>query len=942
VGLSTGPTAAPATAPAGALSTEHSTTRPAFFRTVANLGIQAAEALEHAHELGVIHRDIKPANMMVDARGNLWITDFGLAHCQSQAGLTMSGDLVGTLRYMSPEQALAKRVLVDHRTDIYSLGVTLYELLTLEPAFPGTDRQELLRQIAFEEPRPPRRLNKVIPPELETVVLKAIEKNPAERYSTPQELADDLRRFLDDKPIRARRPTLVHRTRKWARRHKPLVGSAVVVLILMGLLIAVEGLRLVQRRAATARQGDLALKEATLLLGQQKWRDALAALKPVAALLADGSGSSELRNRAQELRKDLEMAGQLDELRLEKHHGYDARFRGGDPRAAVGYARAFEAYGVDVLSDPPEQVAAFIQAQSIREQLLAALDDWFLVQTDPKVRERLRAVTELADPDKWRNRMRKAVVENDVRALEELAARPEVAGFPPATAHLLGLALANAGAGARAVQVLAAAQQRHPQDFWLNYQLGIQFLWGAGVQHNPQIAAGYLRAALVARPDHATVYTYLGLALPGPEHFDEVIALNRKAIELDPIFVSAHGNLANRLDDKGLLDEAIAEYREVLRLEPENAKGHFNLAIVLEKKGQVDQAIREYREAIQLKKDYPQAHNNLGNALIDKGQLDQAIAECREVIRLEKDFPAARYNLGRALHLKGRLDQAIAEYRDSLQINKDFPEAYKAHDNLGAALGAKGNLTEAEVESREALRLRPDYPEAHCNLAETLQLQGRFAEALAAVRRGHELGSKQPGWRYPSAEWVREAEELVALDTKLPKILKGEVQPSSSAERIRLAKLCQKYKKLYFGAARFYIDAFAADPKLAHDLRTQSRYNAACAAALAGCGQGEDATELDEKERAWLRQQALDWLQADLTAWGQLLDREKDKACATLRQTLQHWQQDTDFAGLRGDALARLPQAEQQPWQKLWADVEQTLRKVTTKDTKDTKSKTVN
>src|SRR5262249_51177904 len=143
--------AAAATPPAAALSTEPSARGPAFFRQAAHLGIQAAEALEHAHQLGVIHRDIKPANLLVEndsplAPGGrrvggegtrLWVTDFGLAHCQSQAGLTMTGDLVGTLRYMSPEQALAQRVVVDHRTDIYSLGVTLYELLTLEPAFPG-------------------------------------------------------------------------------------------------------------------------------------------------------------------------------------------------------------------------------------------------------------------------------------------------------------------------------------------------------------------------------------------------------------------------------------------------------------------------------------------------------------------------------------------------------------------------------------------------------------------------------------------------------------------------------------------------------------------------------------------------------------------------------------------------------------------------------------
>jgi serine/threonine protein kinase len=224
---------------AAAISTEVSTRSRAFFRAVAQLGEQAAEALEHAHQLGVIHRDIKPANLLVDAGGRLWVTDFGLAHCRSQSGLTMTGDLLGTLRYMSPEQALAKRVLVDARTDVYSLGVTLYELLTLEPAYNGSNREEVLRQIAFEEPCPLHRLNDAIPPELDTITLKAMAKNPEERYATAQELADDLRRYLEDKPIKAKRPLLRQRAAKWARRHSTVVRAAVVVLVL-----AVVGLAL--------------------------------------------------------------------------------------------------------------------------------------------------------------------------------------------------------------------------------------------------------------------------------------------------------------------------------------------------------------------------------------------------------------------------------------------------------------------------------------------------------------------------------------------------------------------------------------------------------------------------------------------------------------------------------------------------------------------------
>jgi WD40 repeat protein/serine/threonine protein kinase len=273
------------TPPIAALSTDYATRRPAFFNTVAQLGMQAAEALEHAHQMGIVHRDIKPANLLVDARAKLWIADFGLAQIQGDTKLTMTGDLLGTLRYMSPEQALAKRGVVDHRTDLYSLGATLYELLTLAPAFDGRDRQELLRQIAFEEPRPPRRANSAIPQELETIVLKAIEKNPSERYATAQELADDLQRFLKDEPIRARRPTPWQRARKWARRHRSIVASfAVSVLVL--LVLAMAGLaanyRLIQDEKAQtlaayreeANQRRIAerhLHRSYALLAQQAW-----------------------------------------------------------------------------------------------------------------------------------------------------------------------------------------------------------------------------------------------------------------------------------------------------------------------------------------------------------------------------------------------------------------------------------------------------------------------------------------------------------------------------------------------------------------------------------------------------------------------------------------------------------------------------------------------
>src|SRR5262249_6176485 len=148
------------------------------------------------------------------------------------SGLTMTGDVLGTLRYTSPEQALARHGLVDHRTDVYALGATLYELLTLRSAIDGKDRQEILRKIAFEEPPLPRSWDKAIPADLETIVLKAMAKEPAERYATAQELADDLGRFLEHRSVLARRPTLAQRAGKWAQRHRGFVGAAVVLILL--------------------------------------------------------------------------------------------------------------------------------------------------------------------------------------------------------------------------------------------------------------------------------------------------------------------------------------------------------------------------------------------------------------------------------------------------------------------------------------------------------------------------------------------------------------------------------------------------------------------------------------------------------------------------------------------------------------------------------------
>jgi tetratricopeptide (TPR) repeat protein len=316
------------------------------------------------------------------------------------------------------------------------------------------------------------------------------------------------------------------------------------------------------------------------------------------------------------------------------------------------------------------------------------------------------------------------------------------------------------------------------------------------------------------------------------------------------------------------------------------------------------------------------AHFNLGKALRDKGRLDEAITEFREAIRLKKDDLGPHINLGNALSEKGQLDEAIAEFREVICLKNDSADA---HYNLGAALQDKDQLDEAIAEYQEAIRLKKDFAEAHCNLGGMLERKGLFAEALEYRRRGHELGSRNPRWPYPSALWVRNCERLVELDRKLPAILSGKREPADTRELIALAELCQlPSKKRYLAALQFYEEAFTAEPKLTGDQPSNARYNAACVAALAGCGRGDGADKLDTSERARLRQKALEWLRADLAAWHKVMEGERSKAAPAVRQQMEHWLEDTDFAGVRGsDALTRLPEAERQKWQKLWAEVDQ-------------------
>ncbi len=356
-------------------ATQHSGRSRETFRTSARIAAHVADALEYAHEAGIVHRDIKPANLLLDAKGKVWITDFGLAQVAADVGVTQTGDLVGTLRYMSPEQASGRRIPVDHRADVYSLGASLYEMLSLTPIFSGSDRPTLLLQILNDDPRPLRQIDRAIPVELETIVLKATAKSSFERYATAGEMAADLRRYLDERPILARRPTLVDRTRKWMRRHPSFVGAAALLLI-CGVLGMVVTTALVAReqaatKAAYQRESQRAVEaEARFELAR---RAADEMIRMAEEELSDNPFQEGLRKR-------------LLEAALEYYQEFIHQ-RGEKPEAQAELAITRDR--VKKILDDLAVLQADRQSFLLRDP--AVLDD---LEASPEQRQRLAAMTE--------------------------------------------------------------------------------------------------------------------------------------------------------------------------------------------------------------------------------------------------------------------------------------------------------------------------------------------------------------------------------------------------------------------------------------------------------------------------------------------------------------------------------------------------------------------
>ncbi len=492
-----------------------------------------------------------------------------------------------------------------------------------------------------------------------------------------------------------------------------------------------------------------------------------------------------------------------------------------------------------------------------------------------------------------------------------------VRALRPELGITLGKLLTETGQVAEGESVLRDLVARQPNSLVSHIELGNAL----SRQGRHKEAEAAYREAVRIMPRYPLAHYNLGIALGRQGRHKEAEAAYRQALLLKPGAPETHLNLGSALANQDRHREAEACYRRALRLKPEDPLAHYGLGKTLYRQGRYKEAEAAHRETLRLKPNFPAAHYDLGNALGGQHRYKEAEAALRETLRLRPDFPGAHYNLGNALASQARFREAEAAFRQALRLKPDDPQA---HCNLGGALRAQGRFEDAEAACRQALRLKPDLPEAHGNLGLALRGQGKFREALDSLRKGHALGIRRPG--RPNSRivaYIRQLERVVALDEALPAVLLGKRKPSGAFEQLELAALCRHpAKRLYAASARFCADAFTAEPALADDLAAGHRYNAACAAALAGCGQGEGAGKLNEEQRASLRKQALDWLRADLTAWTKQVETDKPQARATALAKLTHWQKDADLVGVRDrDALAALPEAERAAWLRLWAEV---------------------
>jgi serine/threonine-protein kinase len=671
--------------------------RGAYFRSVAQIGVQTASALSYAHGRGIIHRDIKPGNLILDTTGNVWVTDFGLAKTGDSV-MTHTGDILGTVRYMAPERF---RGQCDVRADVYALGMTLYELVTLKDAYASGDRFKLIELIRETEAASPRSLDPRVPRDLETIVMKAIDKDPRRRYQSADEMAEDLQRFVNDEPIEARRLGTVERFTRWCRHHPAVAGLIAAVLLLMAAGTAVSSWQAV---VATRARADLAAKNAALAEEQAKVEARFELAQRAIALFHTGVSEDMLLKNAEfkELRTKLlkEAAGFYADLEKLLAGQTDPRSR---KALAAGYFQLGEL--TDRIGSKPEALAVHRKALAVRRELAAA--EGADVETRLDVARSLEQVAQLL----------RATGDNAgaLAAFQEqrdLAERLEAED--PTDAARSSLALGHLGTG------LVYSETGKPEEAMASYRKALAIrqkladVNPAVTQFQTDLANNHRFIGLLlwntGKPEEAMLAFRQGLAI-----FQKLADANPAVTEFQVGLAKSHNNIGVLLKAGGKLEEAMVAYGKTLA--------------IYQKLADANPAVTEFQVGL------AKSHNNIGLLLSKMGKPEEAIMACGKTLAIYQKLADA--------------NPAVTEFQVGLA---------KAHNNLGLVLAREKRFAEAFTAIDAGLAIRKKLVEANPKTTEygnnlgyshayrgwALVRAGQPSRAAADLRRAVELWSKDP------------------------------------------------------------------------------------------------------------------------------------------------------------------------------------------------------